>query len=108
MTADGEIVPDVAQGYELAADAKSVTLQLRKGALVGRRALHRGRHILFMHEDNHWNDKLDSWGAYPGVRRVIKLDDYAVRFEMDDPYPVIEVEMIQWLGGGWATYAPKH
>ena len=61
-----------------------------------------------MHEDIHWNDKLASWGTYPGVRRVIKLDDYAVRFEMDDPYPVIEVEMIQCLGGGWATFAPKH
>ena len=64
--------------------------------------------ILFMHEDIHWNDKRDSWGAYPGVRRIIKLDDYAVRFEMDDPYPVIKVEMIQWPGGGWAPYAPKH
>ena len=108
MTADGEIVPDVAQGYELAADAKSGTLQLRKGARWSNGAPFTADDILSMHEDIHWNDKLDSWGTYPGVRRVIKLDDYAVRFEMDDPCPVIKVEMIQWLGGGWATFAPKH
>ena len=108
MTADGDIIPDLALGYELAADAKSVTLQLREGARWSDGAPFTADDILFMHEDIHWNDKLDSWGTYPGVRRVIKLDDYTVRFEMDAPSPVIEVEMIQWLGGGWATFTPKH
>ena len=51
MTADGETVPDVAQGYELAADANSVTLQLRKGARWSDGAPFTADDILFMHED---------------------------------------------------------
>jgi len=108
ITMDGSVVPDLAKGYELSDDGKSFTVYLRKGAKWSDGHPFTADDILFMFEDMHWNDHVSTWNLYPRVDRVKKIDDYTVRFEMDEPYPVIQVIMASWPGGELCTYAPKH
>ena len=108
LTADNEIVPDLAKGYELAADGNSMTLSLRPGAKWSDGHPFTADDIVFMFEDMHWNAEVSTWNLYGRVNRIRKLDDYTVRFEMDTPYPVLPVVMVTWPGGEIATYAPKH
>ena len=108
LTADNEIVPDLAAGYELAEDGKSMTLLLRPGAKWSDGHPFTADDIVFMFEDMHWNDEVNTWNLYGRVNRIRKLDDYTVRFEMDTPYPVLPVVMVTWPGGEIASYAPKH
>ena len=108
LTADNAIVPDLAGGFELADDGKSMTLLLRPGARWSDGHPFTADDIVFMFEDMHWNDEVDTWNLYGRVNRIRKLDDYTVRFEMDTPYPVLPVVMVTWPGGEIASYAPKH
>ena len=108
ITADNEIVPDLAAGYELAPDGKSMTLSLRPGAKWSDGHPFTADDIVFMFEDMHWNDEVSTWNLYGRVNRIRKIDDYTVQFEMDNPYPVLPVVMVTWPGGEIATYAPKH
>ena len=108
ITADNEIVPDLAAGYDLAPDGKSMTLSLRPGAKWSDGHPFTADDIVFMFEDMHWNDEVSSWNLYGRVNRIRKIDDYTVQFEMDNPYPVLPVVMVTWPGGEIATYAPKH
>ncbi len=108
MTMDGEIVPDLAKGYELSDDAKSLTLYLRKGAKWSDGYPFTADDVVFMFEDLHWNDKVETWNVIQEVRRVKKIDDYTVRFEMDEPFPGILVKMVTWMGSEWISFQPKH
>ena len=108
ITADNEIVPDLAAGYELAPDGKSMTLSLRPGAKWSDGHPFTADDIVFMFEDMHWNDEVSTWNLYGRVNRIRKIDDYTVQFEMDNPYPVLPVVMVTWPGGEIASYAPKH
>ena len=108
ISADAEVFPGLAAGYDLAADGKSMTLSLRQGAKWSDGAPFTVDDIIFMFEDMHWNDEVDTWNLYGRVSRVKKIDDYTMRFEMDNPYPILPVVMAAWPGGEIATYAPKH
>ena len=108
LTADNEIIPDLAMGYELAEDGNSMTLLLRPGAKWSDGHPFSADDIVFMFEDMHWNADVNTWNLYGRVNRIRKLDDYTVRFEMDTPYPVLPVVMVTWPGGEIASYAPKH
>ena len=89
ITPDNEIVPDLAAGYELAPDGKSMTLSLRPGAKWSDGHPFTADDIVFMFEDMHWNDEVSTWNLYGRVNRIRKIDDYTVQFEMDNPYPVL-------------------
>lgn len=108
MTMDGEIVPDLAKGYELSDDAKSLTLYLRKGAKWSDGYPFTADDVVFMFEDLHWNDKVETWNVVQAVRRVKKIDDYTVRFEMEEPFPGILVTLVTWMGSEWISFQPKH
>ena len=108
LTPDNEIVPDLAKGYELSADGKSMTLFMREGAKWSDGEPFTADDVMFMFEDMIWNDDVETWSLYQRVNRAIKVDDYTVRFEMDDPYPILPVVMVTWPGGEIDTYAPKH
>jgi peptide/nickel transport system substrate-binding protein len=108
MTEDGEIVGDLAKGYELADDAKSITIFLREGLKWSDGAPLTADDILFMYEDMHWDENVSTWGMIGAVKRVIKLDDHTVRFEMDTPYPVIVQNFHDWMGSDWGAMQPKH
>jgi len=108
LTKDGPIIGNLAKGYELSDDAKSCTVYLRKGARWSDGHPFTADDIVFMFEGMHWNDQVTTWFMYEGVSRVKKIDDYTVRFEMDEPYPSIEVNLAGWSGGEWGAFAPKH
>ena len=108
FTPDGRIIPDLALSYELADDAKSMTLALRKGTRWSDGEPFTADDILFVFEDMHWHPEVETWAILSGVSRVIKIDDYNVRYEMDEPYPVLEVQLGAWPGSQWASFHPKH
>ena len=108
MTEDGSVVPDLARDYELAADGKSFTVYMREGAKWSDGHPLTADDVIFAFEDMHWNDQVETWNLFPGVSRVVKLDDYTVRFEMDEPYFAMELIMVQWPGGEWVAFHPKH
>ena len=47
---------------------------------------------MFMYEDMHWHEEIETWMWLPQARRAIKVDDYTVRLETDVPYPVLDPE----------------
>ena len=108
MTGDGSVVPDLARGYELTDDGKSFTVYMREGAKWADGHPLTAADVIFAFEDMHWNDQVETWNLFPGVSRVVKLDDYTVRFEMDEPYFAMELIMVQWPGGEWVAFHPKH
>lgn len=99
---------DLAKGYELSDDAKSLTLYLRKGAKWSDGAPFTADDILFMVEDMTWNKEVASENKLPEVKRIKKIDDYTVRYEMDDPFPLITIRLATWIGGVWHASLPKH
>ena len=108
FTPDGRIIPDLALSYELADDAKSMTLALRKGTRWSDGEPFTADDIVFVFEDMHWHPEVETWAILSGVSRVIKIDDHTVRYEMDEPYPVLEVQLGAWPGSQWASFHPKH
>jgi len=109
MAEDGKtVVGDLAKGFKLADDGKSFTLYLRKGVKWSDGVPFTADDIVFLFEDMIWNDKLPTWNWLEGVKRVKKIDDYTVRYEMDEPYPVILLKMIGAAGGDWFSFQPKH
>ena len=108
ITEEGSVVPDLARDYELSDDGLSFTLSMREGAKWSDGHPLTADDVIFVFEDMHWNDQVESWNRFPGVSRVRKLDDHTVRFEMDEPYFAIELIMAQWPGGEWVAFHPKH
>ena len=108
FTPDGGIIPDLALSYELADDAKSMMLTLRKGAKWSDGEPFTADDIVFVFEDMHWHPDVETWAILSGVTRVTKIDDYHVRYEMDAPYPVLEVQLSAWPGSQWVSFHPKH
>lgn len=103
-----EVEGNLAQGFEQAEDDKSITIFLRPGARWSDGAPFTADDILFMYEDMHWHDEVETWMWLPQARRVVKIDDYTVRLETDEPYPVLTLKMAEPAGGDWHSYYPKH
>ncbi len=125
ITRGTEIVPSLAKGWELSEDSKTITVFLREGVKWSDGAPFTADDFVFWFEDLYGNPDLVPTGiadmsvnGKPG--RVVKVDDYTVNFEFDDPYPLF-VDMLAGdtlIGGGQAVrqsnnstygaYAPKH
>lgn len=103
-----EVEGNLAKGFEQAEDDKSITIFLRPGAKWSDGAPFTADDILFMYEDMHWHDEVETWMWLPQARRVVKIDDYTVRLETDEPYPVLTLKMAEPAGGDWHSYYPKH
>jgi len=106
------VVGDLARGGEFSADKKSFTLHLREGAKWSDGAPFTADDIVFMYEDMHWTTGVETWWAgldMEALKRVVKVDDYTVRYEMDEPWPVMEMRLANWIAGGiYEGYMPKH
>jgi len=108
-TKDGiTVVPELAKGYKLSDDAKTFTLYLRKEMKWSDGYPFTADDFLFMYEDMHWNDKVPTWNMTGQIKRIKKIDDYTVRFEMDQPYPTIVLKFTMWAGSEWNAFHPKH
>ena len=90
-----EVEGHLAKGFEQADDDKSITIFLREGQ--GGRTAHRftADDVIFMYEDMHWHEEIETWMWLPQARRAIKVDDYTVRLETDVPYPVLTLKMAE-------------
>ena len=101
------IVPSLAKGWELSEDAKTTTVFLRKGVKWSDGEPFTADDFVFWFEDLYSNPDIVPTGiadmsvnGKPG--RVVKVDDYTVNFEFDDPYPLF-VDMLAGdtlIGGG--------
>ena len=103
-----EVEGHLAKGFEQAADDKSITIFLREGARWSDGAPFTADDVIFMYEDMHWHEEIETWMWLPQARRAIKVDDYTVRLETDVPYPVLTLKMAEPAGGDWHSYYPKH
>ena len=111
IRADNEVVGNLAESFDLAPDFKSLTIHLRAGAKWSDGNPFTADDIVFAFEAYHFDSRVGS-GSQPfwmnKVRRAIKVDDYTVRLETDDPYPVMLAKMGEPAGGDWHAYLPKH
>ena len=103
-----EVEGNLAKGFEQAADDQSITIFLREGAKWSDGAPFTADDVMFMYEDLHWHEDIETWMWLPQARRAIKVDDYTVRLETDVPYPVLTLKMAEPAGGDWHSYYPKH
>ena len=103
-----EVEGNLAKSFEQAADDQSITIFLREGAKWSDGAPFTADDVMFMYEDLHWHEDIETWMWLPQARRAIKVDDYTVRLETDVPYPVLTLKMAEPAGGDWHSYYPKH
>lgn len=100
--------PLLVRRAELADDAMSVTFYLREGVKWSDGHPLTADDFVFMYEDAHWNDKVTTWNWIPQIKRAVKIDDYTVRFETDEPYPALLAKHASPPGGGWQAFHPFH
>ena len=100
--------PLLVRRAEMAADAMSVTFYLREGTKWSDGHPMTADDFVFMYEDAHWNDKVTTWNWIPQIKRAIKIDDYTVRFETDEPYHALLAKHASPPGGGWQVFHPFH
>ena len=105
---DGSITGDLAERFELSPDQKSFTIWLRKGTKWSDGAPFTVDDIIFMFEDMHRHEEVSTWFEYRFVERLVKLDDYAVRMESDEPMPAMPLKLVTFQGGNWMIFHPKH
>lgn len=108
---DTSIVANLAERLELSDDFKSLTIHLREGAKWSDGHPFTADDIEFAFNAVHFDGRVGD-GSQPfwmnKVRRAIKIDDYTIRLETDDPYPVMLAKMGEPAGGDWHAYYPKH
>ncbi len=110
IRADNSVVGNLAKGFDLSDDFMSLTIFLREGAKWSDGHPFTADDIVFAYEAWHFDSRLGGGQAFwmNKVRRVIKVDDYTVRMETDEPYPVMLAKMGEPAGGDWHSYLPKH
>lgn len=111
IRADTEVVGNLAESFDLADDFKSLTINLREGAKWSDGHPFTADDIMFAFNAWHFDSRVgDSSQPFwlNKARRAIKVDDYTVRLETDEPYPVMLSKMGEPAGGDWHAYLPKH
>ena len=116
-----KVVPNIARGFELSADRKTLTLQLRRGLRWSDGEPFTADDILFWRNDVSLHPDLG--GATPLLRTnghpvtIGKVDDFTVEFVSAGPYPMLPALLAASsdLGGlagagsnGGGGYAPRH
>lgn len=113
FSGDGtRVIPDLAKGYEISEDKKTVTVYLRKGVKWSDGVPFTVEDILFWWEDEAMNKEINPvvWGYLkPGgkVAEFEKVDDYTFRLHFAVPNPGV----MSWLGHGALSInplIPKH
>ncbi|GAI82134.1 unnamed protein product, partial [marine sediment metagenome] len=109
-----KILPDVAKGYELSEDKKTLTIFLRRGMKWSDGAPFTAEDIMFWWEDEAQNKELSpagppTWwnigGEFPEFEKV---DDYTIRLHFPKPYPCVVGMISNWQTVQNLFYDPKH
>jgi peptide/nickel transport system substrate-binding protein len=118
------IVPNIARGFQLSDDAKTLTIQLRRGMRWSDGAPFTADDILFWYEDMYLNTQLIP-APHPRMQLfgepivIEKVDRYTVRFVSPGPHPLLPRILAihsglngqaSEIGGaeGMGVFAPKH
>jgi peptide/nickel transport system substrate-binding protein len=107
-----DIVANVAEGWEVAADATKITFKLRQGTRWSDGESFTADDMLFWWDDVIMNDDLNpskpSWMKVSGeLGQVTKVDDYTVEFSFPKSYGLAEL-YLAGENGMSTTEAPKH
>ncbi len=104
VDSDGStILPNLATDWELSDDATSVTLYLRKGVKWSDGAPFNADDLLFWWEDFVMNDELTPtkpgrWTPGGEPMEMEKIDDYTIRLDFAEPYPLVALELVREQG----------
>jgi len=110
----GDIIPNVAKGWEISEDRKTITLFLREGLRWSDGAPFTADDVLFWWNDIILNDELTPTkssvlmraGQLPEVKRI---DDYTISFTFAAPYAIFPTYLGSWGGPRFGpTTSPKH
>ena len=105
---DGNVVGDIAARFDVNEDLTAFTIYLREGMRWSDGTPFTADDIVFRFDDLYLFDGFPTRNVYPQVKRVVKIDDYAVRLESDVPNPRIILKMATWQGGNWTAFTPSH
>ncbi len=105
---DLKVVPNIAKGWDLSEDAKTLTVYLRKGMKWSDGELFTADDFLFWYEDIVLNDELTPskptrWSPGGELMQVEKVDDYTVTWSFAIP----NSRVIETITQGF-QWAPKH
>ena len=98
---------NLAKGFSTAADGRSLTIHLREGTRWSDGAPFTADDFLFMFDLIAHPDVMP-WNWIPEVKRVVKVDDYTVRWETDEPSGTLLIRMGFPEGTQWMAYTPSH
>lgn len=107
-----ELVPNIAQSWEVSAEGKEFTFYLREGMKWSDGEPFTADDIMFWYEDMVLNDELTpvkpAWLTIGGnLGRVEKVSTYAVKFVFDQPYGLF-LKYLAGPPGHGICYYPKH
>lgn len=111
---DGKtIIPNIAKRWKLSTDAKTLTIYLRKGIKWSDGVPFTTDDIIFWYEDVLLNDELTpvkpiAWSPGGKLVKIEKLDDYTVRLQFAESYPVILTRLAHNNGNQGNFFLPKH
>ncbi len=111
IQADTEVVPNLAESFKLADDFTSLTIHLREGAKWSDGRPFTADDIIFAFDAWHFDSRVNNTSQpfwMNKVRRAIRIDDYTVRLETDEPFPPILAKMGEPAGSEWHAYLPRH
>ena len=108
MTLDGDIIPEIASGYDAAADHLSFTLYLREGLKWSDGDEFTAADIMFKYHDMDQHDQVETWGIRSEITGLRAIDDYTVVFDFDQSYPNLLLDMIDYRATDWVYWAPEH
>ncbi len=106
------LIPNVAQSYEVSPDSKTFTFRLRQGLKWSDGQPFTADDVVFWYEAVFLNDELqflvEGWIKVGKDKlTVTKLDDYTVVFQFAEPQGLF-LQRMATLRGGFATSFPRH
>jgi peptide/nickel transport system substrate-binding protein len=111
-----DTIPNIAQGWELSSDFKSLKLMLRKGLKWSDGAPFTADDFIFWWEDFVLNEDLGqsvnpAWKPGGKPMKMTKVDDHTLQMDFAEPYPIVLDKLaFSPYARGRATFpvAPKH
>ena len=104
-------IPNLAVDWEMAADARTFTLFLRKGVKYSDGVEFTADDIMFWYNDQFMNEELaQSWRSQWRPMTAEKIDDYTLRYTFPEPSPGVIHAFASgtWWGSQSMAFQPAH
>jgi peptide/nickel transport system substrate-binding protein len=104
-----EMIPDVAEGFEMNEDASEYTFHIRKGIRWSDGEPFTADDILFRWEDVAMDPEVSPTPPNWGITDILKMDDYTVKFVLEKTNVQFLADQIAHPGGmNWCAYPEHH